>query len=57
MIPRYGSMHACICLGLCRSVERLSVSDVDIDDGLWLALAQVTACTMQSSRRIYIVHI
>jgi len=33
-----------LCLGLCRSVERLSVSDVDIDDGLSLALAQMTAC-------------
>ena len=31
-------------LGLCRSVERLSVSDVDVDDGWSLAFAQMTAC-------------
>ena len=53
--------HTCLsllCLGLCWSVEHLSVSDVDIDDSLSLALAQMTACTMQSSlRRIYIVHV
>ena len=30
-------------LGLCRSVERLFVSDVDMDDGCSLALAQMTA--------------
>jgi len=43
---------------LCPSVERLSVRDVNMDGSCLQALAQVTACTMQSSlRRIYIVHI
>jgi len=38
--------HACLSLlylGLCRSVERLSVSDVDMDGSCSLAVAQVTA--------------
>jgi len=38
------TMRAFRYLGLCLSVERLSVSDVDIDDGLSQALAQMTAC-------------
>ena len=32
----FDTTRACrslLCLGLCRSVERLSASDVDIDDG------------------------
>jgi len=39
--------HACLSLlylGLCWSVERLSVSDVDMDGSCSLALAQMTAC-------------
>jgi len=42
MMPRVPVVT--LSIGLCRSVERLSVSDVDIDDGLSLALAQMTAC-------------
>jgi len=41
MLPR---MPVVTLSSLCRSVERLSVSDVDIDDGLSLALAKMTAC-------------
>jgi len=41
MIPR---VPVVTFIGLGRSVERLCVSDVDIDDGLSLALAQMTAC-------------
>jgi len=39
--------NACLSLlylGLCRSVERLSVSDDDMDGSCSLALAQMTAC-------------
>ena len=41
----HDTTRACRYLGLCRSVERLSVSDVDIDDGLSQALAHMTACS------------
>ena len=40
----HDTTRALLCLGLCRSGERLSVSDVDINDSLSLALAQMTAC-------------
>ena len=43
----HDTTHACLSLlylGLCRSVERLSVSDVDMDGSCSLALAQMTAC-------------
>jgi len=43
----HDTTRACRYLGLCRSVdsvERLSVSHVDIDDGLSQALAHMTAC-------------
>jgi len=40
----HDTTRACRYLGLCRSVKRLSVSDVDIDDGLSQALAHMTAC-------------
>ena len=40
MIPPLPRVPVLVCLGRCRSVERLSVSDVDIDDGLSPALAQ-----------------
>jgi len=33
-----------VYLGLCRSVEHLSVSNVDMDGSCLLALAQMTAC-------------
>jgi len=43
----YDTTRACLSLlylGLCQPVERLSVSDVDMDGSCSLALAQMTAC-------------
>jgi len=53
--------HACLSLlyvGLCHSVERLSVSDVDMDGSCSLAFAQMTACyAIISETNLYCSHL